>query len=282
MNPMRMIALSLILAALPWAALAQISGDSLNMTATDSDPAPSVVNPNSAATPDANSRPFSRVAVGGGFSLLGVHLLTATNLNPYLDMRGDGHFLKYTASNINNSGFTISPQLNLASAGMSLDVYPFPRHGFRVTPGLLFYNHNGATSHIVAQGGTSFTLNDVTYYSSSRNPASGTANLNLHSQNPAFTITTGWGSFLPARGGHWSFPFEIGIALIGAPKVDMAFTSGQVCDYASSNCVNVASNHDVQSNLQAQLVKYDKDVNPLKTFPILGGSVVYNFNVRTR
>lgn len=282
MNPMRAIALSIVLATLPPAALAQLSGDSASVATTNSDPsdASGVVNPRAAAATDANSRPFSRIAVGGGFSLLGVHLLTATNLNPYLDLRGDGHFFRYTASNIDTSGFTITPRLSLASAGVSADVYPFPMHGFRVSPGLLFYNRNGASSIVVAQGGTSFTLNGVTYYSSTRNPASGTASLNLHSQNPAFTITTGWGSFFPARGGHWSFPFEIGIALIGAPKVNVALTSGQVCDSTGLDCVNVASNQQVQSNLQAQLEKYDKDVNPLKTFPILGGAVVYNFNIR--
>lgn len=234
--------------------------------------------PKSASAPVS---PFSRIAIGGGFSPMGVHLLAATNLNRYLDVRGNGNFLNYSISNISVSGFNISPQLNLASAGATLDVYPFAGHGFRLSPGALFYNTNQAGSAIVAQGGTSFTLGGNDYYSSNSNPVSGTATLNLHSQNPAFTITTGWGSFFPARGGHWSFPFEIGIALIGSPKVNMALTSGQVCDSTGLNCVNVATDQQLQTNLQAQMAKYDKDVDPLKTFPILGGGIVYNFSIRS-
>lgn len=226
--------------------------------------------------------PFSRVAIGGGFSPMGVHLLAATNLNPHLDVRGNGNFFKYSVSNISTSGFTISPQLNLASAGATLDVYPFAGHGFRLSPGALFYNTNQASSAVVAQGGASFTLDGNDYYSSESNPVTGAASLNLHSRNPAFTITTGWGSFFPARGGHWSFPFEIGVAFIGSPKVKMALTSGQVCDSTGVNCANVTADPQLQTDLQAQMAKYDKDVDPLKTFPILGGGVVYNFRIRSR
>lgn len=239
-----------------------------------------VQNPASLKAASAPVGPFSRIAIGGGFSPMGVHLLVATNLNPHLDVRGNGNFFNYSVSNISVSGFSISPQLNLASAGATLDVYPFAGHGFRVSPGALFYNTNQAGSNVVAQGGTSFTLDGNDYYSSNANPVSGTATLNLHTQNPAFTITTGWGSFFPARGGHWSFPFEIGVAFIGSPKVNMALTSGQVCDSTGLNCVNVATDQQLQTNLQAQMAKYDKDVDPLKTFPILGGGIVYNFSIR--
>ena len=225
--------------------------------------------------------PFSRIAIGGGFSPMGVHLLAATNLNPHLDVRGNGNFLKYSVSGISTNGFTISPQLNLASAGATLDVYPFAGHGFRLSPGVLFYNANEASSTVVAEGGTSFTVNDHDYYSSNENPVTGTATLNLHSQNPAFTVTTGWGSFFPTRGGHWSFPFEIGVAFVGAPKVNMELTSGQVCDSTGLNCVNVTTDQHLQSDLQAQLTKYDKDVDVLKIFPILSGGVVYNFSIRS-
>lgn len=102
--------------------------------------------------------PFSRIAIGGGFSPLGVHLLAATNLNPHLDVRGNGNFFRYSVGDISTSGFTISPQLNLASAGATLDVYPFAGHGFRLSPGALFYNTNQASSAVVAQPGASFTL----------------------------------------------------------------------------------------------------------------------------
>lgn len=277
------IALSLALAVLPWTASAQLSGNSsiAKAIATSSD-SPSVVNPKSVTARDTNSRPFSRVAIGGGISLLGIHLLAATNVNSYLDLRGDGHFFQYNVGNFQTNGFDISPRLNLASAGVSLDFYPFPRHGLRLTPGVLFYNHNQATSAVNAEGGTSFTLNHDDYYSSTSNPVTGTATLNLHSQTPAFTMTTGWGSFLPAKGKHWSFPFEIGVAFIGSPAVNLALTSGQACDYAGQNCVDVTSSQQLQSDIQAQEAKYKHDLDPLKTFPVIGGGVVYSFRIRSQ
>lgn len=94
--------------------------------------------------------PFSRIAIGGGLTPLGIHLMTATNLNPHLDVRGNGNFFKYSVGNISTSGFNISPQLNLASAGISLDVYPFAGHSFRLSPGAIVYNGNQAGSTVVA------------------------------------------------------------------------------------------------------------------------------------
>lgn len=60
----------------------------------------------------------------------------------------------------------------------------------------------------------------------------------------------------------------------------MALTSGQVCDSTGQFCENVASDKQVQADLNAQLAKYKNDLDPLKTFPIIGGGVVYNFRVR--
>lgn len=224
--------------------------------------------------------PLSRVAMGVGISPLGITLTAATNLNRYMNLRGTGNVFSYSINSFNTNGFNVTPKLDLASAGASLDFFPFPNHGFRVSPGVLFYNQNGATASFDVTGGTSFTLNDYTYYASSTNPVRGSGTLGLHSNSPAFTATTGWGNVIPRSGGHWSFPFEIGAAFIGAPAVNIALTSGQVCDANGLNCVNVATDPNVQANLQAQIVKYRKDLDPLKTYPIVSFGVAYNFSVR--
>jgi hypothetical protein len=224
--------------------------------------------------------PFSRVAFGGGISPLGINLIAATNVNRYVNLRGTGNFFKLTENGISTNGFNVNANLNLASAGISADVFPFPSHGFRLSPGLLFYNQNGASATFNVQGGTSFTLNNDTYYASSSNPVMGVGNLGLNTQKPAFTMTTGWGNMIPHNGGHWSFPVEVGVAFIGAPSLNIALTSGQVCDAQGLNCVNVATDPDVQANLQAQIAKYKSDLDPLKTYPIVSGGVAYSFHVR--
>jgi hypothetical protein len=227
-------------------------------------------------------RPFSRVAFGGGFSPLGINVQTATNLNRYMNVRGSGNVFQFTENNLSTNGFNIDAKLNLASAGASLDVYPFPAHGFRLSPGLLFYNRNGASGNFSVKGGTSFSLDNTTYYASSSNPVQGIGSVGLHARSQAFTATTGWGNMIPRRGGHFSFPVEVGVAFVGAPTLNIALNSGQVCDSAGENCVNVATDADAQTNLQAQVAKYTKDLNPLKTYPIVSAGVAYSFRVSNR
>jgi hypothetical protein len=227
----------------------------------------------------AMPRPFSRMALGVGISPMGVRLEAATNLDRYLNLTLIGNVFQYDVNNISSNGFTATANLNLASAGASLDYYPFPRHGFRLSPGVLFYNKNALSGTVTAEGGQSFTLNHINYISSATNPVTGTLGLGFHSQNPAFTITTGWGNTIPRSGGHLSFPFEIGVAVTGTPDVNLALTSGAVCN-DEGQCQNVTTDAQLQSDLQAQIAKYKSDLNPLKVYPILSFGVAYSFKIR--
>jgi hypothetical protein len=224
--------------------------------------------------------PLSRFALGGGISTIGINLQAATNLSRHLNLRASGNYFNYTVNNITTNGFTVGAKLNFASAGASVDFYPFPNHGFRLSPGALFYNHNAATATFTVAGGTSFTLNDTTYYASASNPVLGNGGLGLHTQNPALTMTTGWGNMIPRKGGYLSFPFEIGAAFTGAPSLNIALTSGQICDAQGQNCVNVATDASVQQNLAAQVAKYTKDLNVLGIYPIVSGGLAYSFRNR--
>ena len=217
---------------------------------------------------------------------MGINLQVATNLNRYTNLRAIGNVFQYTANNISAGGtngaqgFDIDAKLNFASAGVAVDFYPLKSIALRLSPGILFLNNNSGSGTVTAQPGANFTLNDQTYYSSSTNPVQGTATLGLNATKPAFTITTGWGNMIPRKGGHFSFPVEIGIALIGTPAVNFALTSGQVCDAQGQNCVDVATDPTVQSNLQVQVAKYRSDLDPLKTYPIISFGVAYSFHVR--
>ena len=220
--------------------------------------------------------PFSRFALGAGVSPLGINLMGATNLSHNLDLRLNGNVFSYSISNFSTNGFNINANLDLASAGAAIDYYPFG-HGLRFSPGVLFYNGNQAGGTATAIGGTSFTLNGTNYFSSTQDPVKGTASVNLHSQNPAFTITAGYGSIVSRKSNRFTFPVEVGVALIGAPKAKMNLT-GFACDATLQNCLDVATNAQIQSNLQAQLGKYNKDLDPLKTYPILSLGVAYSFS----
>jgi hypothetical protein len=210
-----------------------------------------------------------------------------TNLNQHFNLRSTGNIFSYSSSFTTN-GIPASAKLNLTSAGTAVDIYPFHK-GFRISPGLLFYNANEATAEASIPGGTSFTLNNQTYYSANANPATGakpvdgTGQMSLHTTKPAFTFTTGWGNTLP-RKGHWSFPFEVGVAFTGAPTVKANLNGWACYDNAQTLCTDINSKTDpialeIQSNLQAQVAMWTHDVEPLKTYPIASFGVAYSFGL---
>jgi hypothetical protein len=115
--------------------------------------------------------PLSRIGFGVGISPLGIQLEAATNLSNHFNLRGTGNFFNYS-DNFTTDGINATAKLNLASARASVDVYPF-RRGWRISPGLMFINHNQVTAATNVAAGTGFTLNGTTYYSANANAATG-------------------------------------------------------------------------------------------------------------
>ena len=224
---------------------------------------------------------FSRFALGGGISIMGINLQAATNLNRYSNLRVSGNVFSYTVDDITTNGFTAKGNLNMASMGASFDFYPWPNHGFRLSPGVLFYNENSLSASATVSAGESFKLNDMEYYSSANDPIHAKATVGLNATNPAFTMTTGWGNMISRKGGHWSFPFELGAAFVGSPSFKMNL-AGSACDITSQICMDAATNQGIQDNLQAQIAKYKKDVSALSVYPILSFGVAYNFHIGSK
>jgi len=254
--------------------------DSTTTPSATKAPTTATTHPHKAKKQEVRMKPFSQVAVGAGFSLMGVNLQAATNVSRRINLRATGNVFKFTENNISTNGFNIDAQLNMAAAGVSMDYYPFPTHGLRLSPGLLFYNQNTVSADVTVDGGQSFKLNKVEYYSSATNPVQGTARVGFNTQNPAFTLTTGWGNMISRKGAHISFPFEIGAAFVNAPTVDATLTKGEVCDATGTNCRNVATDAGLQSSLQSEIAKYKHDLDLLKVYPILFIGISYRFHVR--
>jgi hypothetical protein len=236
-------------------------------------------------------RPFSRLGLSGGIGIGGINLQAAVNANRYINIRGIGNYFSYSVNNVKingsdgSSGVDVSGKLNFAEGGVAMDLYPFPNHGFRLSPGVTFYNQNGASATGVSSSGDSITLGSQKYYSDSTDPMSLNANLALNTHKQAFSMTTGWGNMISRRGGHWSFPFEIGAIFTGAPTIGLNIT-GNGCtvqaDAADNgpSCVNMATDATAQTNISSQITKYQNDVNVLKVYPIFSFGVSYNFKIR--
>ena len=234
------------------------------------------------------SAPFSRLAIGGGVGLMGINLQAATNVNRYINVRGTGNYFSYTVNNIkiNGSnganGVDVSGNVNFAEGGVSADLYPFPRHGFRLSPGVTFYNQNLITASGVLPAGNSITLNSQKFYSDEASPLAVNANLGLNTHKQAFSMTTGWGNMISRKGGHWSFPVEIGAIFTGVPNLGMTL-SGDACLTAADAAINGLTcgpaNTVVGDNLNLQVAKYKSDLNPLQVYPVVSFGVGYGFRI---
>ena len=233
-----------------------------------------------AAATETSIGPLSRVAIGGGISLNGINLQAATNVSRNFNVRAVGNVFKHDINNLSSKGFNGAAKLNFATFGASLDYYPFPDHGFRLSPGLLFYNQNVITGSGSVAPNQQFKLNGTTYYSSAAQPVQAIGALGLNARNPAFTMTVGWGNMISRTGGHWSFPFEFGAAFVGTPTLSVSL-SGFACSVPNLvNCTNANLDPGVQANLKAQIAKSRADLDVLRFYPIVSFGVSYNFGVR--
>jgi hypothetical protein len=234
--------------------------------------------------------PFSRLALGGGISAMGINMQAAVNANAYLNVRAVGNYFTYSVNNVKigssggSNGVNVSGNVNFASLGVALDYYPFPRHGFRLSPGVMLLNQNNISASGVSTAGTSITLDSQKYYSDATDPFAISANLGLNTHKQAFTMTTGWGNMISRRGGHWSLPVELGAVFTGVPTVNLSLTGSACTNQADAadngpSCVNMATNATAQANLNSQIAKYQSDLNPLKVYPILSFGVAYSFRV---
>jgi len=269
---------------------AQSSSSSLSYLDSDAVPGGNTAVAAAPTTSAPSAHPFSKAALGAGISPLGIQLSLTNNLNSHFNLRTSGNVFNYS-TNFTASGIGASAKLDMKSAGTALDIYPF-RKGFRISPGVLFYNGNQVTASANVAGGTSFTLNNQTYYSANANaatgasPINGNALLSMHTTNPAFTITTGWGNTIP-RKGHWSFPFELGAAITGAPSLKVNLGGWACYDQAQTLCTDISSKTnpialEIQSNLTVQVAKWTKDIEPLKTYPIASFGLAYSFGSRNQ
>jgi len=245
--------------------------------------------PGSAADMIEGWPPLSRVAVGTGAGPLGLGIRGAVVLTEYFDARVDGNFFFYNPK-FQINGFDANAHFHLASIAAKLDWYP-TNSVWRISPGLMLYNGNEFSALLTADGGTSFDINGRTYYSADPNkvpgatPLSGTVALGLNRNKPAFTITGGFGRFIPRSHRHWSFPGEFGVAFTGAPTLDINL-SGWVCtNKAETKCsdISVPTNPvaiQFNDSLNNALVRWRKSLSSVTVYPIFSTGVMYSFDIK--
>jgi hypothetical protein len=213
-----------------------------------------------------------RIGLGIKLSLLGIGGEGAIALTKRINVRGGFNFFNYNDT-FSKDGISYGGRLAFRSGEAHLDLFPFAG-AFHLSPGLLFYNDNHIDATASVPGGQAFTLGGASYISSAANPVTGAAKLGFNKVAPTFVI--GFGNLIPRNRRRFSLTTEFGVAYTGAPKASMALT-GTACTNPALICVNAATDPTVQSNVQSEIAKVNRDVSVVKIYPLASFGFAVNF-----
>ena len=251
------------------------AGSSSSLNATDASAAVIVVPPAPARKKDSDASgrilPFSRFAIGTKLGTFGWGGQIATPLARWLTLRGGADFFNF-GYGLTSDGTNYYASLHLKSGTAQVDVYPFRRGGFFISPGILIFKSNAAATMNIP-GGSTFTENHVDYTSDPSDPVIGTGSVTfIRSIMPM--VTLGFGNMIPRRESkHWSAPFEFGAAYTGHYTMQVNF-AGSACQQGV--CMSV-SNPTIQQNVVQQTNKINEDLKHFQLYPIITSGVAYRF-----
>jgi hypothetical protein len=256
--------------------MASAAGTSSSFHTTDASAAVMVTPPARAQKNDSGDSgrilPFSRFAFGTKLGTLGWGGQIATPLTRRLTLRGGADFFNF-GYGLTDDGTNYYASLHLKSGTAQVDVFPFRRSSFFISPGVLIFRSNVAATMNIPGGGT-FTENNTDYTSDPTDPVSGSGAVTFgRSIMPALTL--GFGNMIARRENkHWSAPFEVGAAYTGHYNLGVNLT-GSACQ-AGQGCGSV-SDPSIQANVVAETNKINEDLKRFQFYPILTSGVAYRF-----
>ena len=220
---------------------------------------------------DAVNRPFHSLAFEVKLGINGIGFDFATPINRYLHLRAGAQFFDQTVS-ITTDGITADGDITLQNVQASVDIFPFRRSSFHISPGVTLHNDNHIAGPISIPGGQSFSLGDTDYTSDPTNPIQGFSRLRFGT-NFGPRVTAGFGNMLPRSGSHFAVPVEIGFQYTSAPTVELTL-QGNGCSASGCGPINSADGPD---NLQSEIQMIESDIRPLRFFPIASIGLSYKF-----
>lgn len=215
------------------------------------------------------NRPFRSVAIEFKAGVAGVGFDLATPLCSFANLRGGAQFFSHEL-NPNANGLHTVGELTLQNVQVSVDLFPFRRSSFHVSPGITVHNDNHLFSSIFVRPGGAFSLGDADYVSDPSNPISGYSRFKL-GNTVAPRLTAGFGNMLP-RQGHFSVPVEVGFQYISSPSLDLHLY-GNACD-SQGNCGDINSTSDTQ-NLASEVQLLNHDIAGLRFYPVFSVGLSY-------
>ena len=214
-------------------------------------------------------RPFRSYAFGLRLGSGGIGGEIATPLARQADLRVGVQLFSYSTSFLTD-GITANAQLSLENIYAAVDLYPFHRAGFHLSPGVTFRSDNHLAATLFVPGGQTLTLGDTDYTSDATDPITGNTHIFL-GKMVAPRLTAGFSNPFPRNGGHWSFPSEFGFEYASAPTMQLTL-SGSGCSDMGCGPINSPNN---QANIEAERLKIVNDLAPLRFYPILSFGISY-------
>ena len=211
--------------------------------------------------------PLPRLGAAFKVSSLGIGFDVATAITRRSNVRVGLNQFNFNQG-FDKDGIHYEGSLSLRSVGALFDWQV--AGPFHVSPGVLIYNGNHIGGNASVPGGRSFSLGGNDYISSPSNPVTGLATVDFKKAAPMLLL--GFGNLLPRSKRHFTMNFEIGVVFQGTPRAALSL-NGSTCNSAGFNCVSIASNSSIQTQIQAEQDKINNSLKSFQFYPVISLSI---------
>lgn len=209
----------------------------------------------SAAAPAPAPEPDPGIGLSLTVGSLGVGGDVTVGLTENLNIRAGLSYFTWTQDGVGGGNDQKDLKLDLLNVPITLDWHPLTGNGFRISAGVMFNNDSGEVS---AKNGQTVSINDVDYQVSALN-----GKIDFNHVGPYLGI--GYGNAADTSA-HWHFSSDLGVVYLGLPSVTLEATA---LDPAQQDALN--------SDVAAQINKYQDDAKWAKFYPVLSIGVSYTF-----
>jgi hypothetical protein len=200
------------------------------------------------ASESSSRPPYQPWTVGAEVGTPGIGGFGSWRFYDHLGVRTGFDYFQWTVNDLSIGDFKYSTKLRLMSEPLTLDIYPWQKHSFHVSVGMLF-NQNQLT-------GSSSGISDL-----------GVLDLKIQQRvvNPYASIGGNFLYFDHAH--HWGLGGELGVAYTGTPIISL--TRSGVFSGGGRDSINPALNNEKQ--------KVKDWADQFKWFPVVKLMVTYSF-----
>jgi hypothetical protein len=204
--------------------------------------------------------PYQPWTVGAEFGSTGIGGFGSWRFSDHLGVRAGADYFQWSENNLSIADFRYSVTARLLSEPLTLDIYPWQKHSFHVSVGMMFNQNQitGTSSGFgpVNVGGHTIEASDV-----------GVLSLKIQQQvvDPYLSIGGNFLYFDHAH--HWALGGELGVAYTGTPIVSLT-SSGRFS----------GGGHDAIDAALGQEKQRAQDwANKFAWFPVIKLMVTYSF-----